>query len=100
MLDALGGTSSSCPRSTDPEKKKMTAECELLPPVGCGKFDRSAFEGTELVSGTGDLSPGGGNVWNICDPEDPDCGKSMDLRGQSYLADRAEAASLPPSGVH
>ena len=21
---------------TDPEKKRMTAECELLPPVGCG----------------------------------------------------------------
>ena len=37
-----------------------------------------------------------GNVWVICDPEDPDFGKSMDLRGQSFslgdygLAGRAE----------
>ena len=63
--------------------------------VGCGKFD-SAFEGTELESGATDLSPGDGNTWVFSDPEDPDFGKSMDLRGQSYspgnygLADRAK----------
>ena len=62
----------------------MTAECELLPAVGCGKFDHSAFEGTELVSRATDLSPGDGNIWIFCDPEDPDSGKSMELRGQSY----------------
>ena len=56
-------TSSSCPWSTDPETKRMTAECELLPLVGCGKFDHSAFEGTEPVSGTTVLSPGDGNIW-------------------------------------
>ena len=32
-------------------RKMMTAECEVLPLVGCGKFDHSASEGTELVSG-------------------------------------------------
>ena len=53
-------TSSSCPWSTDPETKRMTAECELLPPVDFGKSDHSAFEGTELVSGATDLSPGMG----------------------------------------
>ena len=57
--------------------------------------ESSRFEETELASGTADLSPGDGDVWVICDPEDPDFGKSMDLRGQSYslgdygLADRA-----------
>ena len=55
----------------------MTAECELVPAVGCGKFDHSAFEGTELVSGATDLSLGDGNIWVFCDPEDPDFGKSM-----------------------
>ena len=76
----------------------MTAECGLLPLVGCGKFDHSAFEGAELVSGATDLSPGDGNIWAFCDPEDPDFEKSMDLRGQSYslgnfwLADRAKGS--------
>ena len=38
---------------------------------------------------------GEGNVWVVCNPEDPDFGKSVDLRGQSYslgehgMADRA-----------
>ena len=56
----------------------------------------SAFERTELVSGAADLSFGDGNVCVFCDLEDPDVGKSMDLRGQSYspgnhgLADRTE----------
>ena len=53
-------TSSSCLWRTDPETKRMTAECELLPLVGCGKFDCSAFEGMALVSGATDLSPGNG----------------------------------------
>ena len=47
----------------------MTAECELFPPVGCGKFEHSAFEGTEFVSSATDLSPGEGSFWAFCDPE-------------------------------
>ena len=35
--------------------------------------------------GTVDLSPGDGNVWVVCDPEDPDFGKSIDLRGISRV---------------
>ena len=78
-------TSSSCGWRTDPETKRMTAECELLPPVGCGKFEHSALEGTEVVSGATDLFPVvDGSIRVFCDLENPDFGRNMDLRGQSY----------------
>ena len=44
------------------------------------EFDPSGNEGMDFAPGAVDLSPEDGNVWVVCDPEDPDFGKSMDLR--------------------
>ena len=60
------------------------------------EFEPSGNGGMDFALGAVDLSPGDGNVWVVCDPEDPDFGKSMDLRGMSYasgdcgLADRTK----------
>ena len=44
-------------------------------------FEPSGKEGMDFAPGAVDLSPGMENVWVICDPEDPDFGQSIDLRG-------------------
>ena len=48
------------------------------------EFDCSGTDWTELAPGATDLSPEDGNVWLICDLEDPAFGNTMDLRGQSF----------------
>ena len=85
---------------------RATVRGEILPVVGSGdvlheglvleEFERQGNEGMDFAPGAVDLSPGDGNVWVVCDPEDPDFGKNMDLRGMSCasgdygLADRTK----------
>ena len=60
------------------------------------EFEPSGNEGMEFALGVVDLSTEDENVWVVCDPEDPNFGKSMGLRALSYasgnygLADRTE----------
>ena len=50
------------------------------------EFEFSGNEQTEVATDKVDFSPGGGYVWVVCDPEDPELGKIMELDGRSSVS--------------
>ena len=50
------------------------------------EIECSGNDGTEVANDEVDFSPCGGNVWVVCDPEDPDFGKIMELDGRSSVS--------------
>ena len=77
--------------------RRATVRGETLPVVETAPRKSLISQGT--MGRSSHLAPptllGEGNVWVVCNPEEPDFGKSMDLGGQSHslgeygLADRA-----------
>ena len=50
------------------------------------EFEFSGNKRTEVATDKVDFSPGGGFVWVVCDPEDPEFGKIMKLDGRSSVS--------------
>ena len=50
------------------------------------EFEFSGNEQTEVATDKVDFSPGAGYVWVVCDPEDPEFAKIMELGGRSSVS--------------